>query len=270
MEKESSIGIFDSGIGGISVYRSIRKLIPNESVIYFADQANMPYGSKKLSVILEYSKGITKFLLRKKCKIIVIACNTACAAALHTLRKLFPEVLFVGMEPAVKPAAEKTVTNSVGILATEGTFKGDPYAGVINRFAKGVKVYEQPCNGLAEAIENDYEEAIIKEMLASWIQPLKEKGIDQLALACTHYPLVIDRIKDIAGSSINVIDPAEAIARRVFSLLYVNEGLSECDFECEFYTTAADCFVQSSIVSAEFKGEINYCKWDTCQCLIEL
>lgn len=270
MEKESSIGIFDSGIGGISVYRSIRKLMPDESVIYLADQENMPYGSKELALILEYSKGITEFLLEKKCKIIVIACNTACAAALHTLRKLFPSVLFVGMEPAVKPAVEKTLTNSVGILATEGTFKGDPYAGVIKRFAKGVKVYEQPCNGLAEAIERDYDNTKIREMLASWIQPLKVKGIDQLALACTHYPLVIEQIKDIAGPNINVIDPAEAIARRVFSLLCENDGLSESAFECEFYTTVADFFTQSSVVSVEFDSDIHYCKWEEGQCLIEL
>ena len=155
-------------------------------------------------------------------------------------------------------------------MQTEGTFKGDPYAGVIKRFAKGVNVYEQPCNGLAEAIERDYDNIKIREMLASWIQPLKAKRIDQLALACTHYPLVIEQIKDIAGPNINVIDPAEAIARRVFSLLCENDGLSMSAFECEFYTTVADFFTQSSVVSAEFDSDIRYCKWEEGQCLIEL
>ncbi len=268
MEKGAPIGIFDSGIGGISVYRKIIELLPQENIIYFADQANMPYGNKDLPLIRSFAEGITHFLLNRHCKIIVIACNTACAAALHPLRKKFSEVLFVGMEPAVKPAAENTQTGVVGILATAGTFKGEPYAGVVARFARGVRVYEQPCPGLAEAIESDADTEYLKGILTDWILPLKEKGIDQLALACTHYPLIKELIQEVAGAKITVIDPAEAIARRVAFLLKENDGLSAvCNFR-GFYSTAAEKYSKSPIVCTEFE-KATYLYWDLKRCLKE-
>ncbi len=268
MNSEAPIGLFDSGIGGISVYRRIRSLLPLESVVYVADQYHMPYGSKDLGQIFEYAVAISQFLLSKECKIIVIACNTACAAALHPLRKIYPEVLFVGMEPAVKPAAEKTLSGCVGVLATEGTFKGDPYAGVVKRFARGVKIYEQPCAGLAEAIEDGVSAELLRGMLKQWITPLKEKGIDQLALACTHYPLVIADIVDLAGSGINVIDPSEAIARRVRSLLEQNNALSSVGGSSRFYTTSQVKPAMLKIIEAEFE-KIMKCKWNDLKCLEE-
>ncbi len=269
MNNEAPIGVFDSGIGGISVYRRIRSMLPLESVIYVADQYHMPYGSKDLSQVFEYAVAISRFLLLKECKIIVIACNTACAAALHPLRKLFPDVLFVGMEPAVKPAAENTLSGCVGVLATEGTFKGDPYAGVVKRFAKGVKIYEQPCPGLAEAIEDGLAASRIRDMLQRWIQPLKDKGIDQLALACTHYPLVISDIIDIAGTEIRVIDPSEAIARRVRSLLEQNSAFSGVSGVTKFYTTSEIKPAMLKIIEAGFDS-ISNCKWNDFKCLEEL
>ena len=267
MNREQPIGIFDSGIGGMSVYRKIREILPGESILYFADQGNMPYGSKDLEEVLHYAQRITAFLLQKGCKIIVIACNTACAAALHPLRKLYPMTLFVGMEPAVKPAAELTRSGVVGILATEGTFKGDPYAGVVKRFARGVKILEQPCTGLAEAIEQGEDITSIRRMLRHWIEPLQQQGADQLALACTHYPLILEHIIDIAGNRINVIDPAAAIARRVASLLEDYSGLSKTGFEGCFFTTAPKIAKQSVIVTGEFTN-ITYCHWTEDKCLI--
>ena len=267
MNREQSIGIFDSGIGGMSVYRKIRELLPAESILYFADQDNMPYGSKDLGEVFRYAQRITGYLLERGCKLVVIACNTACAAALHPLRRLYPEVLFVGMEPAVKPAAEQTRSGVVGVLATEGTFKGDPYAGVVKRFAQGVKILEQPCTGLAEAIERGEEIACIRKMLRQWLEPLQQQGVDQLALACTHYPLIIEHIIEIAGEGINVIDPASAIARRVAALLREDCGLSETEFEGTFCTTASESVHQPRIVTEEFE-RITYCHWTEDKCLI--
>ena len=266
LNRDAPIGIFDSGIGGLSVYKKIRELLPLESVMYVADQIHLPYGSKDLDMVFNYAKAITEFLLSKGCKLIVIACNTACAAALHPLRRVYPSTDFVGMEPAVKPAALRTRTGAVGILATEGTFKGEPYNGVIKRFAQGVKVYEQPCHGLAEAIENGIDDSELHKMLEGFISPLKLKNIDQLALACTHYPLVFDHICKIAGNAIEVIDPAEAIARRVLSLLSDSELLATSPYEGVFYTTAATSTPVSEIVRKYFDS-VNRCAWSGEQCL---
>ena len=266
--KSKPVGIFDSGIGGISVYRQIRKLLPDESLIYLADQHHVPYGSKNLEFVYDLAYRITEFLLAKECKIIVIACNTACAAALYKLRDVFPEVLFVGMEPAIKPAAQRSKNNVVGVLATEGTLKGVPYADVLRRFARGVQVYEQACSGLAEAIEEERDYAEIKKMLARWINPLREKKVDQLALACTHYPLVLDLIKDVAGTSIEVIDPAEAIARRVKNLLVEQGWLAQKPAQVKFYTTAEQKMRQPNIVRQEFE-KVNYCYWGENRCIVE-
>src|SRR5512146_3492867 len=149
----SPIGIFDSGVGGISVLRAIRAQMPEESVIYFGDQGHMPYGPRSMEQIRSFSEAITKFLLEQDAKIIVVACNTASAAALKYLREKFPDVQFVGMEPAVKPAAEQTQTGKVGVLATPATFQGALYASVVERFENGVELFQDTCPGLVQQIE---------------------------------------------------------------------------------------------------------------------
>ncbi len=146
------IGIFDSGVGGLSVLREIRSLMPNEHIIYFGDQIHVPYGARSMEQIQNFSEGITKFLLDHNAKIIVVACNTASAAALKYLREKFPDVQFVGMEPAVKPAAEKTQTKKVGVLATPATFQGALYASVVERFASDVEIFQNTCSGLVNQI----------------------------------------------------------------------------------------------------------------------
>src|ERR1041385_1564900 len=140
MMNNSPIGIFDSGIGGVSVLRAIRELLPNENLIYFGDNAHLPYGEKSMEEIRKFSEGVVNFLLEKKCKIIVIACNTASAAALKYLREIHPEISFVGMEPAVKPAAEQTQSGVVGVIETTATFQGELFASVVERFAQNVTV----------------------------------------------------------------------------------------------------------------------------------
>lgn len=216
----SPIGIFDSGVGGISVLRALRQQIPDESVLYFGDQGHIPYGPRAMEQIREFSEAITRFLLEQGAKIIVVACNTASAAALQYLREIFPEVPFVGMEPAVKPAAERTHTGKVGVLATPATFQGALYASVVERFANGVELFQDTCPGLVQQIEQgNLEGPEARRILEAALQPMLEKDIDTVVLGCTHYPFVIPLIQEIVGENVRVIDPAPAVARQTGRLL---------------------------------------------------
>jgi glutamate racemase len=217
---DQPIGVFDSGLGGLSVVKAIRQALPAEHIIYFGDNAHMPYGDKSLDVIRLLSERIVAFLLEKQCKMIVIACNTASAAALKYLREIYPEVIFVGMEPAVKPAAEQTATGVVGVIATTATFQGELFASVVERFAQHVKVLNQPCPGLVQQIEaGETESPETEKMLRNWLAPMQAQNMDTLVLACTHYPFVIPTLKKILGDKVRIIDPAPAIAARIQFLL---------------------------------------------------
>jgi glutamate racemase len=217
------IGIFDSGVGGLSVLRAIRQILPGESLIYLADQAHVPYGLRSLEQVRAFSEGITRFFLSRDAKLIVVACNTASAAALHHLRQEFPRVLFVGMEPAVKPAAEHTQTGVVGVLATPATFQGALYASVIERFANGVTVLQSTCPGLVMEVDaGNLDTPQVRDILEKALRPMLAEGIDTVVLGCTHFPFVIPTIEDIVGPDVRVIDPAPAIARQVERLLDAN------------------------------------------------
>lgn len=217
---QSPIGIFDSGVGGLSVLKEIRHQMPTESVLYFADQGHVPYGPRGLDEVRMFSEQITRFLLGLDAKLIVVACNTASAAALHHLRQTFPETSFVGMEPAVKPAAESTQSRIVGVLATPATFQGALYASVVERFASGVNILQDTCPGLVGQIENgELDSLTTRDILEKALRPMLEQGIDTVVLGCTHYPFVIPLIKEIVGAEVRVIDPAPAVARQVSRLL---------------------------------------------------
>jgi glutamate racemase len=217
------IGIFDSGVGGLSIYREVRRLLRAETILYVADQAHVPYGIRTLEEVQRYSEGVTRFLLGQRVKLIVIACNTASAAALQYLRGIFSGFPFVGMEPAVKPAVQKTLSQRVGVLATQATFQGALYASVIERFAQNVKVYEDACPGLVGQIEKgDFNSDITRRILETAIQPMLSEGVDTIVLGCTHYPFVIPLIKEIAGPGVVVIDPSPAIARQTQRILEEN------------------------------------------------
>lgn len=210
------IGIFDSGIGGLSVWREIVRLLPDESTVYFADQAHVPYGPRGEEEIRWYCDAITRFLIARDCKAVVVACNTASAAALRHLREVFPELPTIGMEPAVKPAAETTRSRVVGILATPATFQGRLYAATAGRhaYANAVTLIHQVCPGLAELIDAGRQDAPETEaLLQGWLKPMLAAGADSVVLACSHYPFVIDSIRRIVGPDVNVIDPAPAVAR---------------------------------------------------------
>lgn len=226
------IGIFDSGIGGLTVATAIRQALPHERLLYFGDNAHIPYGERSNAQILAFSEAITEALLAKGCKLIVIACNTASAAALRLLRERMPGVRFVGMEPAVKPAVEHTRTGVVGVIATVATVQGELFASIVERFAQGVTVLQQACPGLVQRIEaGEFDTPRTEAMLHGWLDPMMERGIDALVLGCTHYTLIRPLIQRIVGDGVRVIDPAPAIARRVESMLSEDGDTAPADAE---------------------------------------
>jgi glutamate racemase len=239
-EGAKPIGVFDSGVGGLSVWREIVRQLSHESTIYLADQAHVPYGPRALNQVQALSEEITRFLLRRGCKIIVVACNTASAAALHNLRHTFPDIPFVGMEPAVKPAVERTRNGVVGVIATQATFQGTLFASLIERYGGDIRVLTQTCPGLVTAVENGVlDTPDTKRIIKCCLTPLIDAGIDQLVLGCTHYPFLRPVIEDILGPMVQVIDPAPAVARQVGRVL-AQQGLTTdrgCAGRHTFHTT---------------------------------
>ncbi|MBX2979722.1 MAG: glutamate racemase [Flavobacteriales bacterium] len=250
MHDQRPIGIFDSGIGGLTVTAAIQQALPRERLLYFGDTAHMPYGQRSLEQVRQFSEGITAALLERDCKLIVVACNTASGAALKALRARWPMVPFVGMEPAVKPAAEHTRSGVVGVIATTATFQTEVYASVVERFAHDVRVLHQPCPGLVTAIEaGELDTPATEALLRGWLEPMLAQGIDALVLGCTHYPIVRPLIERILGPGVRVIDPAPAVARQVGRLL-VEHGLeapatATGDIRC---TTSGDPQVFSALM----------------------
>ena len=214
------IGMLDSGVGGLSVLREVRRLLPSESVIYVADQGHLPYGPRPRDEIRSFTTGIVRFLIDQRCKLIVIACNAANAAALHHVRGVFPDVPIVGMEPAIKPAAEHTQSGVIGVITTKATYQGELFASVLDRFAQGVKVETQVCPELVTLVEHgapDSPEA--RAVIGSYLAPLKAAGIDELVLGCTHFPFLESQLRAQLGPHVEIIDPAPAVARQVARVL---------------------------------------------------
>jgi glutamate racemase len=219
MSNAQPIGLFDSGVGGLSVWRAVVNYLPSEATIYFADSAHCPYGSRATEEVKALSSAITRFLLSHNCKLIVVACNTASAAALDSLRSEF-NVPIVGMEPAIKPAAQQTQTGHVGVLATAGTLQGDLFQNTSRHYANGVQVHVQVGEGLVEQVESGQLDSPQTEaLLRQYLAPMLVAGVDQIALGCTHYPLLIPLIEQIVAGQATVIDPAQAVARQVARVL---------------------------------------------------
>jgi glutamate racemase len=216
----ASIGIFDSGAGGLSVYRELVKVLPRERYLYFSDNAHCPYGEKTAAYIQERGRTITEVLLGLGADIIVVACNTATAAAIATLRAEYPAVPFIGMEPAVKPAALGTRSGVIGVLATAGTLKGSKYLNTRGLYQDNVKIVEHVGQGFVELVENgilDGPEA--EATVRASLQPLLDAGADTIVLGCTHYPFLQPLIERLAGPEVKVIDPAPAVARQTVRIL---------------------------------------------------
>ncbi len=253
MEDNGFIGVLDSGVGGLSVWREIVRRLPDERTVYVADQAHVPYGCRSLDEVRGFAEHITRFLLDRGCRIIVIASNTTSAAALHHLRDLFPDVPFVGMEPALKPAIERTRTNAVGVIATPATFQGGLFANLVKRYVKDVLLLSQACPGLVEAVEAgalDCNET--QALLEGYLSPMIEADIDQLVLGCTHYPFLRPAIERLVGPDTAVIDPAPSVARRVAHVLNRQEARppSSIDSKPRAYRNGNHIFYTSSDVSA--------------------
>ena len=216
----ASIGIFDSGSGGLSVYRELVKLLPRERYIYFSDNAHCPYGEKTAEYIKERAHVITDILLGMGADIIVVACNTATAAAIASLRADYPDISFIGMEPAVKPAALGTRSGVIGVLATAGTLKGSKYLHTRGQYEDDVRIVEHVGEGFVELVENgilDGPQA--EETVRKSLRPLLEEGADIIVLGCTHYPFLRPVIERLAGPQVKVIDPAPAVARQTLRVL---------------------------------------------------
>ena len=236
------IGIFDSGIGGLSVFREIRKVLPEQSYVYYSDNAHCPYGEKSREYIIDRARTITRFLLEKGCEIIVVACNTATAAAISTLREEFP-IKFIGMEPAIKPAAQSTKTGVVGVLATAGTLKATKYIDTRARWTQNVSIVEHIGQGFVELVEKGITTGPEAETtVRTSLTPLLDAGADMIVLGCTHYPFLSDTIKKIASEvypdrDIDIIDPAPAVARHLMEVM-AEEGISSGDgFSIELHAS---------------------------------
>jgi glutamate racemase len=225
----STIGLFDSGVGGATVLTHLRRLLPAEDLLFLADQAHCPYGPRPVGELRALSAANTRWLLGHGAGLIVVACNTASAAALHWLRQVFPDVPFVGMVPAVKPAAQQTRSGVVGVLATPATIEGALLDEVVDRWAGAVRVVRQPCPGLAEQIEaGELASAATTGLLRRYLQPLLAAGADTIVLGCTHYPYLLPQIQAIAGPDVALLDAAPATARQVARVLH-QRGLAHPD-----------------------------------------
>ncbi len=219
-EHAGALGVLDSGVGGLSVLRHLRAQLPAERLLYFADQAHIPYGPRPPEEVRAFSAGITRFLQRRGAKLIVVACNTASAAALDFLRERFPRLPIVGMEPAVKPAAALTRSGKVGVLATPSTLNSHRYAALMARFAGGIEVHEDPCVGLVQLIEAGKLDAPeTRALLQRVVDPMLAAGVDTLVLGCTHYPFIRPLLEEIAGEGVAILDPAPAVARQTANVL---------------------------------------------------
>ncbi|MFC2096670.1 glutamate racemase [Bacteroidota bacterium] len=217
--KNQPIGIFDSGVGGLTVWRELVKSLPNESVIYYADNANCPYGPKGRDEIISLASKVVDFLVDKGCKIIIVACNTATAAAIDFLRTKYT-IPFIGMEPAVKPAALDSKTKSIAVLATEGTFNGKLYLETSNKYAKDVKLNIQVGDKLVDIVEKGLiNKPETLDHLSELVKPLIEKDIDYLVLGCTHYPFLIEKLNEVLPKNVIVIDPAPAVIKQTIRVL---------------------------------------------------
>jgi glutamate racemase len=225
--RDGAIGFFDSGVGGLSVWREVVARLPRERTVYIADNAHCPYGRKSVDELVILSQRLAQALLAADCKLIVVACNTATAAAIGTLRARF-SVPFVGMEPAVKPAALNSRSGVIGVLATEGTFNGRLFRETSARFAAGVREIVRVGDGLVELVEAgraDSDEARVA--VEAHVRPMVAEGIDHLVLGCTHFPFLMRHIRAAAGPGVTVLDPAPAVARQVEHLLAAHGLLAE-------------------------------------------
>ena len=225
--KTAPVGFFDSGVGGLSVLQAVRRILPHENLVYFADSAHCPYGSKSGDFVRERAQAITAFMVERNVKAVVVACNSASEAALEWLRRVFPALEIIGVEPAVKVAQSLSRNKKIGVLGTALTLDGGRFSRLLENFSAGMEVYTQPVAGLVERIEaGGAADAAITAILKKNLRPLLKKGIDTLVLGCTHYPLLKDQIAALCGPQVEVIDTGEPVARQLWRRLVASGRLN--------------------------------------------
>ena len=256
MSNNNPIGLFDSGVGGTSIWKEVHALLPNENTIYLADSKNAPYGQKTKEEIIELSKKNTEFLLNNNCKLIIVACNTATTNAIKVLRASY-DVPFIGIEPAIKPAALHTKTQKIGILATQGTLNSELFHQTVALYSD-VKVVEQIGFDLVKLIENgDMHSEKMSQLLEDYLLPMVAQDIDYLVLGCTHYPYLIPQIKKIIPNHIKIIDSGEAVAKQTKHILEIHNlfNTSSKDINHTFYVNNSSEVMQE-LIGPKFK--VNY------------
>ena len=252
MDNNKPIGIFDSGIGGTSIWAEIHQLLPNEKTIYLADSKNAPYGQKSKAEIIALSCKNTEFLLNMDCKLIVVACNTATTNAIQELRAKY-NVPFIGIEPAIKPAATNSKTQTIGILATQGTLNSELFNKNVEKF-HNTKIIEQVGHGLVQLIEKgEINSPEMTQLLRSYLDPMIEADIDYLVLGCSHYPYLIPQIKKILPAHIHIIDSGEAVARQTQNVLKDKVGFSSVENSEPIFYTNSDPKVLSEILGNKYE-----------------
>jgi glutamate racemase len=254
MKNNNPIGLFDSGIGGTSIWREIHQLMPNENTIYLADSKNAPYGQKSKEEIIHLSCKNTEFLLNENCKVIVVACNTATTNAIIELRAKY-RVPFIGIEPAIKPAALNSKTHKIGILATKGTLNSELFHKNIEQFQE-IKIIEQIGFGLVELIENGkIHSTEMTELLKKYINPMITSDIDYLVLGCSHYPYLIPQLKKLLPKNIKIIDSGEAVAIQTKKILMEKIGLRESNLaSTQLFYTNSDPKVLQEILDGKYQA----------------
>ena len=245
------IGIFDSGIGGTSIWKEITALLPFENIIYLSDSKNAPYGEKSKEEIINLSIKNTDFLIKENCKLIVVACNTATTNAIDVLRTNY-NLPFIGIEPAIKPAAIKTKTNKIGILATKGTLNSDLFEKTSNSLNKQIIIKETIGENLVELIEQGkIESNEMFQILSTYLKPMINEGVDCLVLGCTHYPYLIPKIREIIGDKIEIIDSGEAVAKQTEAVLEKHQLLNSNNLKGnhQFYINKSKNVLENIIFS---------------------
>ncbi|RKS55971.1 glutamate racemase [Gillisia mitskevichiae] len=252
MSNSNPIGFFDSGVGGTSIWNEVIQLLPRENSIYLSDSKNAPYGEKPIEEIIALSKKNTEKLIGMGCKIIVVACNTATTNAIQVLRTTY-SLPIIGIEPAIKPAALKSQTKSIGILATKGTLSSKLFSKTSELYSKNINIIEVVGNGLVNLIEQgkqDSEE--IKELLTTLLKPMLDAKIDYLVLGCSHYPYLLPGLKEILPSGVTIIDSGEAVARQTKKVLLENDLMSDSkNTPSHLLFSNADPIILSKLVHAE-------------------
>ncbi len=235
------IGVFDSGLGGLTVVQAMTQLIKGAQIFYVADTKNAPYGEKTPEQILQFSLNITNYLITThQIDALILACNTATSSAIKHLREMYPSLIIIGTEPGIKPAIEQTKTGKIGVLATPATLQGDKYKRLSQTLAaqKNVAIFEQACPGLVEQIEKgELESEATHGLLETWLAPMRENNVDTIVLGCTHYPLVSQSIEKIMDRNVSLIHTGEAISRHLLSLGTEKGHLNEGELQVHIHTT---------------------------------